>query len=257
MARMTKPHRPLVLITCSSATAPLAQGPRQITGGPAPAPVRREALPSDYAQAVLRAGGAPVLLPNTADDEAVAAAVSAADGLLLSGGGDVAANLYGRSPHATDGGVDDLRDTTELYAIRAAIDRGLSILAICRGIQMLNVAMDGTLIQDIPSRRAAADDRPTVHHGGQDHDIRIEPGSVLHRLWNVEGRPVNSTHHQAVDRLADGLRATAWAQDGIIEAAESTDGRRILAVQFHPEKLAARDAAMLEPFRWLVGQACT
>jgi gamma-glutamyl-gamma-aminobutyrate hydrolase PuuD len=236
-------------------TTPPPQGPWAAPSGPPPAPVRRETVPADYVRSVALAGGAPVLLPNTADAAVVAVAVAAADALLLSGGGDVAPALYGLQSHPTQTSVDELRDATELLAIRAALDCGLPVLAICRGIQVLNVALGGTLIQDIPSQHAPGDGPPAVVHGGRDHDIRVQRGGILHRLWNLDVRPVNSTHHQAVDRLAEGLRATAWAGDGIIEAAESSDGRRILAVQFHPEKLAAREEAMLAPFRWLANHA--
>jgi putative glutamine amidotransferase len=235
--------------------SPSAQGPWAGAWASPPAPVRRQSVPADYVRSVALAGGAPLLLPNTADARDVEAAVAAADALLLSGGGDVAASLYGRPNHPALTGVDELRDATEILAIRAAMDRGRPLLAICRGIQMLNVALGGTLIQDIPTQHLPGEGGEATLHGGRDHPIRLQRGSLLHCLWQREGGTVNSSHHQAVDRLAEGLRPTAWAPDGIIEAAESADGRNVLAVQFHPEKRALEDPLMLAPFRWLTDGA--
>lgn len=252
-------RRPVIVITSWGRTSAPTQPP---VGPPAPpaaeAPVRWETLPSAYAHAVVLAGGTPILLPNTADAEAVEATMDLAAGLLLSGGGDVAPGLYGQAAHPATANVDEVRDATEKRATEIALARGLPVLAICRGIQFLNVVLGGTLIQDIPSWRQSATPPPAmVQHSGATHDIRVETGCLLSRLWEGRSPVVNSTHHQAVDRVADGLRATAWAPDGIVEAAESANGRRILAVQFHPERLAARQPDMLAPFRWLAGEAAS
>jgi gamma-glutamyl-gamma-aminobutyrate hydrolase PuuD len=210
---------------------------------------------ADYVWSVTRAGGAPVLLPNTASESPIAAAVEAAGGLVLSGGGDVEPSLYGQQACAATCGVDPSRDATEALAIELARKRGLPILAICRGIQVLNVALGGTLIQDIPTQHAAPEGCDLVVHSGRDHEVRIAPGSLLDRLWGRETATVNSTHHQAISRLAEGLRPTAWAPDGIIEAAELAGVDNVLAVQFHPEKYADREQDMLRLFGWLVEKA--
>jgi putative glutamine amidotransferase len=253
---MSRRSSPLILVTCWGQSAVPAQGPwaRTASASPTP-PARRETVPASYVASVALAGGSPLLLPNTGEAALIAAALEAADGLLLSGGGDVSPALYGQEAHPTTSGVDPLRDNTERLAIEAAMNRGLPILAICRGIQILNVALGGTLLQDIPSRPNAPGGSGAVVHAGADHAIRLERGSLLHQLWGREEAAVNSTHHQAVDRLAAGLRPIGWAPDGILEAAQSASGDKVLAVQFHPEKLSAQDPAMLAPFRWLADRS--
>lgn len=260
---MNAAKRPLIVITCSSLAAPAAP-----TTAPTPdrtaalTPAGRESVPVDYIRCVVSAGGAPIVLPNTGDAESVAAAMSAAGGLILSGGGDVAADFYGRPAHPATANVDRLRDATEKAAVAAALREGLPILAICRGIQMLNVAMGGTLLQDIPTWRpdpasGPSEDAPAqpIPHQGADHDVRVDRGSLLHRLWGRQAQRVNSTHHQAVERVAAGLRVIARSSDGIIEAVESDDSKDILGVQFHPERLAHADPHFLAPFQWLVDRA--
>jgi putative glutamine amidotransferase len=252
---MSRTPTPLILVTCWGQSSVPAQGPWSAVSGAPPAPARRETVPADYVWSVMRAGASPLLLPNTAEEAPIAAAVEAAGALVLTGGGDVLPSLYGQEAHGATCGVDPARDVTEELAIELAMKRGLPILAICRGIQVLNVALGGTLIQDIPTQHAAPEGCPPVVHSGRDHEVRVEPGSLLHKMWGREAATVNSTHHQAVDRLAAGLRPIAWAPDGIIEAVELIAGDSVLAVQFHPEKLAAREEGMLKLFRWVVDRA--
>jgi putative glutamine amidotransferase len=211
-----------------------------------------KALPAAYARAVAAAGGAPVLLPSLDEPAAAAAAVAAADGLLLPGGGDLAPRFYGRRPHPQTGRADIGRDRTELAAVREAVRRGLPLVGICRGLQLINVAFGGTLRQHLPD----AGLRPRVAHRGKTirHRIRFASDSVLLRLFRSREISVNSTHHQAVERLGAGLKATAWADDGVVEALEDAR-RRILAVQCHPERLYLERPEFLSVFRWLVRQA--
>jgi putative glutamine amidotransferase len=238
---------------------------------------RRDGLLLSYARSVAAAGGAPVLLPNLPDPEIVEAAVRASAGLLLSGGVDVAADAYGCRPHATMDGPDRLRDATERLAIEAAMRLGRPILGICRGIQVLNVVLGGSLIQDIPSHKAAQAGEPEkprhpqedlgvapeitpgvtpVAHGGNVmHEIVIDGGSILHDLWRLTTLPVNSSHHQAVAEVAPSLKVIARAADGIVEAVQAADGYPMLAVQFHPERLAHKDEQCAALFRWLVAAA--
>jgi putative glutamine amidotransferase len=244
--------RPLILLSCTEITKdcgdPSRQKPHNLRD-PDTSDCRRDGLLMSYVRAVAAAGGSPLLLPNAADAEAAESAVRASAGLVLTGGADVAAALYGMEPHPTMSGIDDARDQTEKFAIDAAMRLGRPILGICRGIQVLNVILGGTLIRDIPSHQ----EHPTVAHGGNvTHEIAVEPGSILHQLWGQTGAPVNSSHHQAVLAAAPNLQIIARAADGIIEAVQAKDGYPLLAVQFHPERLAHKDERFAAVFRWLI-----
>lgn len=201
----------------------------------------RVTLNTAYVRALDRAGLVPLALPTMlAADRAVAALHgSAVRGLVLTGGEDVEPARYGAAPHPKLEDTDPARDAAELALIAAARERGLPILAICRGIQILNVAFGGTLYQDLGSERPGP-----VNHTGDDsrHAVRVEPGSLLERTLGTRAATVNSRHHQAIRTLASGLRAVAWADDGVIEAAEPLDaaGPWMLAVQWHPEDLTER-----------------
>ena len=209
-----------------------------------------------YVEAVVRAGGAPVLLPRMADREAAAAMLAAVDGLLLPGGGDVVSLAYGEEPHPKNAFQDPVLDDLELEAARFAIARRIPVLGICRGIQVLNVALGGTLVQDIGDQVPGA-----LQHWARPrdatlvHTIDVEPGSLLAKVLGTGSPAVNSYHHQAVGKVAAGLRVTARARDGVIEGLEAADARPILAVQCHPEELFERHPAFLRLFEWLVRDA--
>jgi putative glutamine amidotransferase len=209
-----------------------------------------------YVRAVAAAGGAPLVLPRLAELDAVRDALAPAQGLLLTGGGDVQAAVYGAQPHPRSGRQDPARDAMELEAIAWARKAGVPILGICRGIQILNAALGGTLIQDIPSEVPGA----MQHWIGGDadylgHEVAVEPGSLAARALGTTSLATNSWHHQAVREVASGLRVTARTADGIIEALESSAGEPILAVQFHPEMSFDAAPAFLGLFRWLVEAA--
>jgi len=163
------------------------------------------------------------------------------DGLCLTAGGDLDPRFFGQAPKPGCEEPDAERDALEFELLARVRGSRLPILALCRGIQVLNAAWGGTLIQDIARERRGALDHS--HHEGRSraalvHEIRVAPGSLLHRILEVERRPVNSLHHQAIDRVASGLVATAWAPDGIIEAVECEPAQAfLLGVQFHPEDL--------------------
>jgi len=194
-----------------------------------------------YIEAVATAGGAPFLIPLVDDEEVMRALYDRLDGLLLSGGGDVDPSHYGEEPTAELGTTDPLRDTVELWLARWAAADGKPILGICRGVQMLNVALGGTLYQDIPAQLHS----DLVHDSSytrQDwtymaHDLRLAPDSKLAQLFETTSFPINSLHHQSLKTIAPGLRPVGWAPDGVVEAIEGNNGHFLIGVQCHPEAL--------------------
>lgn len=209
-----------------------------------------------YINAVLRSGGAPVLLPFGVDKEAVASVLAAADGVIFTGGGDVNSLVFGEEPHPRSTRQDPARDEMELEAARLAMEMSLPVLGICRGIQLLNIALGGTLIQDIPTQVPDANKHSSTGLAPVLlHNIDVEEGSLLARVLRGTDMAVNSYHHQALKDLGKGLRVSALARDGVIEAVESDDGRPLLAVQFHPEEIAADYPRFQYLFDWLVGEA--
>ena len=187
-------------------------------------------LPASYADAVSTAGGEPVLLPT---GSVTADVVARLDGLVLAGGADVDPARYGEEPgeHTTVTRPD--RDASEVAVLQAALDRDLPLLAICRGMQLLNVVLGGTLVQHLP---AVPGTEP--HQLGlglyAERKVRTAPGTALDALIGPTAT-VNCHHHQALDRIASALTPSAWADDGVVEGVEA-DGRRFcLAVQWHPE----------------------
>jgi putative glutamine amidotransferase len=199
----------------------------------------RVTLNTAYVRALEGAGLVPLAVPTMLAADRAGAALAAVRGLVLTGGEDVAPARYGAAPHPRLGDVDPVRDAAELALIAAARARGLPILAICRGIQILNVALGGTLYQDLDSERPG----PVPHNDETGrHPVHVEAGSLLERTLGTRSASVNSRHHQAIRDLAPGLKAVAWADDGVIEGAEPTDAKEpwIVAVQWHPEDLTER-----------------
>ncbi len=194
----------------------------------------RVALNSAYVRALAGAGLVPVIVPPLLDPEAACAVLDHVQGLVLSGGEDVEPGRYRAAPHPKLGETDAARDAVELALIAAAQRRHLPLLAICRGIQILNVALGGTLFQDLASERAGPIDHADRRAR---HALRIERDTRLHRTVGALAASVNTRHHQAIRDLAPGLRATAWAEDGVIEGVERRDGEGpwTLGVQWHPE----------------------
>jgi putative glutamine amidotransferase len=212
-------------------------------------------LDARYVEAVAAAGGVPMLLPRTRD-AAAADAMGRVDALLLPGGGDIVSLAFGQEPHPANRFQDAVLDDLEAAAARAALDRGLPILGICRGIQVLNVLLGGTLVQDIPTQVPDAVLHWTrARDVVQVHTVRVEPGTQLAALWGDVELPVNSYHHQAVGELGQGLRVNCRTRDGVIEGVEAADGRPILAVQCHPEEDAATYPPSGALFAWLVKAA--
>jgi putative glutamine amidotransferase len=199
-------------------------------------------LSEAYIQAVVQSGGSPVLVPlglGAADLQALYGHLS---GLLFTGGGDIEPERYGGSPHPEVFGVDADRDRTELDLLEKAVGDGKPFLGICRGCQVVNVGLGGTLYTHIADQLAGAikhdyfTDQPREHLA---HPVRLVAGSRLHAIIGASEVQVNSLHHQGVHRLAPGLCAVAQAPDGLVEGLELPDHPFGLAVQWHPENLTA------------------
>jgi putative glutamine amidotransferase len=199
----------------------------------------RVRLTAAYVTALESAGLIPLIVPPLSSANAAAAVLDSVAGLVLTGGEDVDPARYGEKRHEKVRSVNAARDATEAALIQAARERGTPVLAICRGIQILNVALGGTLVQDIPSQcdgGIAHDDEGP--RDSRSHEISIEPGSLIAKAIGTEHCTVNSFHHQSVKRVADGMRVTARSPDGIIEGIESTsDDWWVMAVQWHPEEM--------------------
>lgn len=203
-----------------------------------------EAVPRGYTQGVEGAAGLPVLLPNSDDLTLAGEYVAHLHGLLLTGGDDVHPRLYGEAPHPKLDLVDERRDAFEIALLRAARERGMPVLGICRGIQVINVALGGTLYQDIPSQAESAvgHAQKTLREGAW-HDVEVRPGTRLAEILGETRTAVNSYHHQACHRVATGLAVSATTADGLVEAVEDPGHPFFVAVQWHPEVLEGGKAA--------------
>lgn len=211
-------------------------------------------VPAEYVQSVVRAGGVPLVLPSVSDEFA-GRWLELLDGLVLIGGGDLDPVHYRGRNHETVYNVDAARDAAELRLTRLALERHFPTLAVCRGLQLVNTVLGGTLHAHIPDAYGE-----TVRHRAPPrqpipHEITLEPASRLAGRLGCTLIVAASWHHQSIDRLGDGLRAVAWAPDGVIEAAELPDNPNLIAVQWHPELTAAEDPAQQALFDALVALA--
>ncbi|HET9772276.1 MAG TPA: gamma-glutamyl-gamma-aminobutyrate hydrolase family protein [Acidimicrobiia bacterium] len=209
-----------------------------------------------YLEAVERAGGDPVILPPRGIDEAEAGErLRRFDGLLLVGGGDIDPACYGQEPAPEVAHINPARDEFEIPLVRSAIDRGLPTLCICRGAQVLNVALGGTLHQHISDREDLVAHRNEDGSDGVLHEIRAEVGSrVMKAMGGAERVRTFSHHHQALDALGTGLVPVGWAEDGLLEAVELDEGW-VLGLQWHAEATAAADPTQQAVFDALVREA--
>lgn len=241
---MHTPGRPRIAITLWRRELPTFVGERTLL----------YTLADEYVTSVTDAGGLPLLVPHLDGEEAADAVLDGVDGLLVAGGGDVDPSSYG----ADDAGSKDVdlqADRSELALLRRARERRVPTLAICRGMQLVVVAEGGTLEQDITSGSTDPDrphlpisDDPSEVLAAR-HTVDILADSELAAVFGAGPREVNTVHHQGVADLPVSLRATAFAADGVIEAVEPTTGDwPLLAVQWHPEKMAGHDHALFEAF---------
>jgi putative glutamine amidotransferase len=208
-----------------------------------------------YVRALAAAGAAPVLIPPL-DEASLRRLYARLDGLLLPGGEDVAPALYGEQPLTQNLEVDNLRDQLELTLARWSISDDRPVLGICRGQQLLNVAMGGSLYQDLHFQKATHVDH--AGHAGSDrssasHRVELDPGSRIAQLLDEVSLDVNSFHHQAIKEAAPGLQISGRSPDGVVEAVESNRHRFLLAVQWHPEEMDGLASTRL--FSGLVGAA--
>jgi len=194
-------------------------------------------VPYDYVRAVEKAGGRAVLVPP--DAEGIEELLDALDGLIFSGGNDLTPESYGADADPTTNGTNPARDRGELALLTAALERDLPVLAICRGLEVLNVVRGGDLVQHLPDVVGHEEHR-AVAGEFSDHAVRVDPSS---RLGEVRG-VVKSHHHQGLGRIGEGLREVAWADDGVVEAVEDPEKPFLVGVLWHPE--AGEDQRLFE-----------
>jgi putative glutamine amidotransferase len=211
-----------------------------------------------YIEAVQAAGGIPLLLTPHFTPEVQTVLWPRLDGLVLTGGGDIEPARFGEARHPAVDDVSLTRDELELGLARRAVADGVPLFAICRGMQVLNVALGGTLVQDIPSERPGAlvHSQKAPRHEAT-HGVKVMgEGTRLGRLLGALEVEVNSMHHQAIGRLGEGLQEVAWAPDGIVEGVELPgEARFVLGVQWHPEELVGHDPAARNLFAAIVDAA--
>ena len=199
----------------------------------------RTGVNAAYVQALLASSGVPLILSPLMGPSLAGPALNGVDGLILTGGEDLDPSWYGARPSPLLSPPSRDRDLFELALFAVARQRGLPILGICRGIQLINVGMGGTLFQDLPTERpGVVNHRPDGPRNSRSHQVRLEPGSRAAKALGATTITVNSSHHQAIKDLAPGLLATGWTDDTLIEAAEAEpDAPWLLAVQWHPEEM--------------------
>jgi len=213
----------------------------------------RFTMRTTYIRSVIAGGGVPILVPVSLDAATLRELYDACDGVLLTGGDDVDPARFDEVRHEKTAGIDPLRDEAEILMTRWAAEDDKPLFAICRGIQVMNVALGGSLVQDIPSQCV----NPLSHDGnyygpsrdGIHHTIAVVPDSRLASILGAGDVGTNSFHHQAIGRVADGLVVTAHSGDGVIEAVEMPGRRFLLGVQWHPEEMTLERDDMLRLFR--------
>nr|WP_319393594.1 gamma-glutamyl-gamma-aminobutyrate hydrolase family protein [uncultured Desulfobacter sp.] len=210
-------------------------------------------VPVAYSQCVLQAGAVPVILPPCRDEQTVVLMLSRFSGLILPGGLDMDAQYFNQEMHPACRASDPELDLFQVTLVKLAVELKMPILGICRGAQVANVALGGSLVQDIPSQlpESHISHMQTVFSFDTDHDVRFDPGSRLYGLFGASMR-INSRHHQSIDAPGNGIRITAWAPDGVVEGAEH-ESLPIYLVQWHPELLMQKSDSMRPLFNRFIG----
>jgi len=221
---------------------------------------RRYTLGKNYVRSLIECSAAPILLPTAVDQETLRAMYTQASGVLITGGGDVAPALFGEERHPATDDIDLERDHVEIALARWALADDKPAYAICRGVQVMNVALGGTLVQDIPSEWRPLSGQVLEHRGSKVgaardqvlHTVCIEPDTHIAQVFGAGDVSVNSFHHQALKQVGEGLRVTSRAPDGIIESVEASDKRWYVGVQWHPEEMTASRTDMRALFQAFV-----
>lgn len=206
-----------------------------------------------YIKAVIASGGIPIIIPTMEDTKDINRYIDIVDGVIFTGGGDISAHYFNEEPIREVDEVCQDRDMTEIALFHEVYKRGKPIFGICRGIQLINIALGGSIYQDIYSQVPNVLGH-TCANNIQDgyHSINIQKDSIMYEIFQKEKLVVNSQHHQSIKSLGKDLRVIAEAKDGIIEAIESTNEKFILGVQFHPEAMAMKYEEFLKPFKYFV-----
>lgn len=213
-------------------------------------------LRQTYIDSILRAGGLPIILPLFTEEKTIRETLKHIDGLLLSGGGDVNPARYGKEKLPECGEICEVRDESELLFVRLAREAKMPIMGICRGIQLINVAYGGTLVQDLPSQRGI----PLEKHKQNEpydtlvHDVTLTEGGLLQRITGETHFMTNSVHHQAIDALGSSLRIEATCDDGVIEAVSDADDEAVFGMQFHPEHFSDKCEYAQKFFEYFVAK---
>ncbi len=209
----------------------------------------RQSVSLKFTNAILAAGAIPVMIPITADEAALSQLLDALDGVIFSGGGDIDPAQFGEYPLSRSGEISPMRDAHELLLARMALERGnLPMMGVCRGMQMLNVALGGTLYQDLdtlwtqqPGKSPLLCHRQRARGEYASHPIDVVPGTMLADVYPKGTVQVNSFHHQAVKEPGPGVVVSAWSPDGVAEAIELPSHPCLMGLQWHPESMAHRD----------------
>lgn len=219
----------------------------------------KNSVNNSYINSILMNGGVPYLIPVTDNVEVLRQIVAQLDGIVFTGGEDFEPAYFGEENHEKLGEVNVTRDTYDLTLFKLATDRNIPTLGICRGLQLINVAMGGTLYQDLPAEKPS-----DINHRQEEtgtvptHSVSVVDGSVMHQILGEKEIQVNTFHHQAIEKLAPGLKIVGWSNDSVPELIEAYPHRQILGTQFHPEIFtAAGDALMGKLFKFLVNKADT
>ena len=209
----------------------------------------------EYINAIVESGGIPIVIPNLENTEDIDEYIDMLDGIIFTGGEDIAPQYFNEEPVREVTEISTNRDLTELALFKGAYDKGIPIFGVCRGLQLINVALGGSLYQDIYSQVAGVHGHTCqINLKEGYHLINISEGTVIYDIFDTEKLLVNSLHHQAIRDLGHNLKVTATASDGIIEAIETTNNNFVLGLQFHPETMAMKYKEFLRPFKYFIEQ---